>query len=358
MNEALQTINLASGIIPRRERQEFYSSYFQKFISDTRIKEKTTKNYITFLKHFAQWILDEGIKNPTRDNIRDYQKHLDSYISEKTGKPLEITTKQQYFQVVKTFFRFLENENLYCDITKGIKSYKVQKEVERKRPFTEEEIKTILSSIDTETPKGKRDFAMILLTITGGLRIIELQRANIEDIETIDNEMILYIQGKGRDSKDEYIKIIPEVRKALEEYLETRPNAKESEPLFTSTSNRSQNKRIEETSISRLFKTIFKECGFNSKKLTAHSLRHSSNTILFKTGADIYKVQKHSRHSDISTTTIYLHNYERKEDDSEQAIYNQIFSSDSSQLRNDLIKKIKELDSENLEKIQSLIVNI
>ena len=51
MNEALQTINLASNV---PTRQEFYSSYFQKFISDNRITMKTAKNYVTFLKHFAK----------------------------------------------------------------------------------------------------------------------------------------------------------------------------------------------------------------------------------------------------------------------------------------------------------------
>ena len=88
MNEALQTINLASGIILNDNKRGFYSKYFDKFIKDNRITEKTTSNYITFLKHFSEYIKSNGIVNPQREDIREYQRYIDSYISKKTGKPL------------------------------------------------------------------------------------------------------------------------------------------------------------------------------------------------------------------------------------------------------------------------------
>lgn len=354
MNEALQTINLASGIILNDNKRGFYSKYFDKFIKDNRITEKTTSNYITFLKHFSEYIKSNGIVNPQREDIREYQRYIDSYISKKTGKPLEETTKQQYFQVVKTFFQFLENEGLYQDITKGIKGFKIDKE-ERKRPFTEDEIRTILSSIDTSTQKGKRDISMILLSVENGLRIIEIQRANIEDLETIDNQRRLYIQGKGKKERNNFVNLSNELAQMIDEYLQTRPNARGNEPLFTSTSNRNHNKRIEETSISRLFKTIFKQSGFNSKKLTAHSLRHSSGTIYYEMTGDIYKVKNHQRHSEITSTTIYIHNFDRKNDDSGQMIHNKIFNSTQGNIKEDLLQTINSLDEEKLVKLESLL---
>jgi len=354
MNEALKTINLASGIVKLNSKEEFYQSYFQRFINDSRITEKTSKNYVTYLKHFAKWIKEEAITNPQRDDIRNYQRHLDSYISNRTGKKLEETSKQQYFQVVKTFFQFLENENLYQDITKGIKGFKVDKE-ERKRPFTEEEIKTIIDSIDTTTPKGKRDKAMILLSVENGLRIIEIQRANIEDLETIDNQSRLYIQGKGKVEKNDFVNLSNELFEMIQDYLSTRPNAKGNDPLFITTGNKAPNRRIEETSISRLFKTIFKQSGFNSKKLTAHSLRHTSGTIYYEMTGDIYKVKNHQRHSEITSTTIYIHNNERKNDTSGQMIHNKIFSNNSSNLKENLFKTINSLNEEELLKVESIL---
>lgn len=318
MNELIQN-NQAIKI------QSSFSDLFQMFICDHRISEKTTKNYVTFLKPFILWLSEEDIHEPQRSDIRNYQTHLDSLISGRTGKKLEPTTKQQYFQVVKTFFQFLENENLYPDITKGIKGFKVDK-MERKRPFTEDEIRTIIDSINTRTIKGIRDKAMILLSVENGLRIIEIQRANIEDMETIGNIRRLYIQGKGKTEKTDFVNLSTELSDLIDIYLQSRNGAKGSDALFISTSNRSDG-RIAETSISRLFKTIFKDSGFDSRKLTAHSLRHTSGTLFYEMTGDIYKVQNHQRHSDISSTTIYVHANDRANDYSGQMIHNQIFSN-------------------------------
>ena len=113
------------------------------------------------------------------------------------------------------------------------------------------------------------------------------------------------------------------------------------------------NQRISETSISRLFKNIFKNCGFNSSRLTAHSLRHSSNTLLFNSGADIYKVQKHARHSQIQTTERYIHSFDREKDTSEQDIFNQIYNKQSK--INDIISKLNDLSSEEIEEVKKYL---
>lgn len=306
------------------------------------------------MKHFAKWIQDNGITEPKRDDIRDYKRFIDSMISDKTGKPLEQTTKQQYFQIVKTFFQFLENEELYKDISRGLKGFKIDKE-ERRRAFTEEEIQKIVASIDTTTEKGKRNKAMILLSVENGLRIIEIQRANIQDLETINNQTRLYIQGKGKKEKTDFVNLSKELSELIEEYLSSKGNPKGSEPLFTTTGNRRKNERIEITSISRIMKNIFKENGFNSKKLTPHSLRHSSGTIYYQITGDIYKVKNHQRHSEITTTTIYIHNEEKKNDDSGQVIHNRLFSKETSNSREKLLQTINSLSEDELSKIDEYI---
>ena len=211
MNETIG--NLA--IIPTERNQnlfainqEFQSIFFQRFFEFCDCKEKTIKNYKTYLKKFVLWIQQNNIKNPTRQNIKEYKRYLFEL-------SLSIGTKQQYFQSVKLFFKWLSCEGLYKNIAEGFKSFKVNTTETQREAFTEKELQQIISSIDTSTIQGKRDLAMILLAITGGLRIIELQRANIGDIQERNRQKVLYIKGKGKDSKDDYIKIIPEVEKAI-----------------------------------------------------------------------------------------------------------------------------------------------
>lgn len=302
---------------------DFNNIYFNKFIEYAEVRPTTLRGYIVCLKQFYLWTRDNNISQPTRDDIKDYKKYLDE-------SNLSQGTKSRYFRAVKQFFAFLNSENLYNDITTGIKNFKTNPLKTNKEAFSEGDIKTILDTIDRNTIQGKRDYAIILLSVVGGLRVIEMQRADIQDIKVIRNEKRLYIQGKGRDSKDEYIKLIPALDEAINDYLGTRKNLKGNDPLFIGTSNRAVNKRILETTLSKIIKARFIKAGYNSNKLTAHSLRHTSNTLLFKAGADLVRVQNHARHKNPATTEIYLHINNRDKDTSEADIYKMIYTDENS----------------------------
>lgn len=298
---------------------QFDNSLFFRFMQYTDVKETTLKGYAVCVRQFIRWMQEHEIRQPNRDDVRAYKAHLDN-------QNFTAGTRAQYLRAVKHFFKWTASEGLYPNIADNIKGAKVKQDNTKKEAFNEEDIKTILASIDRTTEAGKRDFAMILLSVTGGLRIIEMQRADVQDIATIRGQQVLYIQGKGRDEKDEYVKLIPEVFAAINEYLQSRPAYKKSDPLFTGTSNRGRGQRMAEPSISRIIKGVFRNAGYDSGKLTAHSLRHTCSTLLRKSGADVYTIQQHVRHNDPKTTEIYIHAADREKKRNEQAIYNQIFN--------------------------------
>lgn len=314
----------------------FNANLFERFIEYCEVKETTLQGYMVCIRQFVRWMQDNGIREPKREDVRAYKAHLDNC-------NFTAGTKAQYLRAVKHFFKWTASEGLYPNVADNVKGAKVRKDNSKKEAFNEEDIKTVLASIDRSTEAGKRDYAMILLSVTGGLRIIELQRADIQDIAVIKGQKVLYIQGKGRDEKDEYTKLIPEVTEAIEDYLKARPQFRKNDPLFTGTSNRGRGQRLAEPSISRIIKNVFRNAGFDSAKLTAHSLRHTSNTLLFKSGADLFTVQKHARHSDPATTQIYLHAFEREKDRSEQNIYNQIFGTAKADAAEEAAKALQSL---------------
>jgi integrase/recombinase XerC len=306
------------------DTQKTIRSYLALFVDDLQVKDSTLNGYKVCLRQFALWMGDNCITQPTRDDIKAYRRYLDT-------QDFTAGTKSQYLRAVRAFFRWAASEGLYENIADGIKGAKVRSDNTKKEAFSGEDAKIILDSIDRTDEKGKRDYAMILLSITGGLRIIELQRADIGDIKTLRGERVLYIQGKGHDEKDAYKKLFPEASDAIDEYLNARTAYKKNDPLFASVSTnaRQGGTRLTEPSISRMIKTRFKAAGYDSDKLTAHSLRHTANTLLFKSGADLYTVQRFARHADPKTTEIYLHSYNRDADHSEQIIYNEIFNPES-----------------------------
>ena len=297
----------------------FDRSLFQRFIDFTDVKDTTIKGYTVCIRSFARWMRNNGISTPQRTDIMSYKAFLSDH-------HYSAGTQRQYLRAVKHFFKWTASEGLFPNIADNIKGAKVKQDNTRKDPFTEAEIISVLNSINTKTITGKRDRAMILLAVTCGLRIIEMQRADIADIAIKNGERVLYIQGKGHDEKDDYKKIVPKVWEAVSDYLKTRPEAGKKDPLFASTSNNSKGKRIAEPTFSTIIKNIFKKAGFDSSRLTAHSLRHTSVTMLLKSGASLQEAQTHARHAYPKTTTIYAHNIDKDQQHPEQLIYDHLFT--------------------------------
>ena len=166
--------------------------------------------------------------------------------------------------------------------------------------------------------------------MTTGLRTVEICRANIRDLSVAGDDTVLYVQGKGHDDKDQPVLLISEVCEAVRDYLQSRsdrPTGKS--PLFVSTGNRSRGKRIATTTISTMLKKMLINAGYDSDRLTAHSLRHTSGTGAHKAGLDLYSVQHLMRHCDPATSEIYIHdeNHTEAEQKGRQGIYDYYFNN-------------------------------
>jgi integrase/recombinase XerC len=162
--------------------------------------------------------------------------------------------------------------------------------------------------------------------MTAGLRTIEVVRADVGDLHTFGEDVYLSIQGKGHDEKSAKILVASQVNNFIKEYLATRKNLNADEPLFTSTSRRNFNQRMETQSISKLVKTKLREISIDDNRHTAHSLRHTAATQALLNGVPLLQVQQVLRHSNINTTLIYSHAIERMKNKSEQTVADAIFS--------------------------------
>lgn len=321
---------------------------FNKFITYTDVNDITMRNYTTDLKALFSYFGVNGITKPKREDIINYKKYL-------TNLNLSTGTKQQYFRTCKHFFKWLSSENLYPNIADNIKGFKLDKTQSKKESFKEIEIKDILNSIDKTTIQGKRDYAIILLIITGDLRLNEVRTMDISDMEIIKGDYVIYFQGKGHSEKDARIKIITPVYNAIQDYLSARGNYKKNDPLFVGTSNRAYNQRLTKETLSQIIKNRLRQAGYDSDKYTCHSLRHTSTSILYKSGADIYRVQQHARHKDPKTTEIYIHDTEKENYTNEWDIYNQIFNTNNQETLTELRQTINKLNDNELKDVLSYI---
>lgn len=159
-------------------------------------------------------------------------------------------------------------------------------------------------------------------TVQTGLRSIEINRANIGDLQQRDGYWILMVQGKGYSFKDDFVIITPSALKPIQEYLAIRPSATPKEPLFASISDRNEGGRLTTRSISRICKEAMRSNGIDSKRLSCHSLRHSACTFALLGGSDMSTVRLMSRHLDEKTLQLYTHHIDRIRNAPENSIDN------------------------------------
>lgn len=320
MNNNIQVISNCGSITNNSSvtvSRDLTHDMLGRFIAYLDASPKTIETYTKALRQLFNYFSIHSINKPTREDILSYRDELKSL----GYKP---TTIQNYITAAKIFFSWTAQEGFYPNIAERLKGAKINKE-HKKDYLTSNQVKEILSLINCNTLKGLRDYALASLMVTGGMRAIEVVRADVGDLRTLGNNTVLYIQGKGREEKAEYIKISSPVERALRSYLAKRGEHTNSEPLFTSTSNNSNGKRLSTRSISSLIKNLFRRAGYDSDRLTAHSLRHTAVTLSLLAGKDITEVQQFARHANIATTMIYNHSLDKAANSCGDAITASIF---------------------------------
>lgn len=290
---------------------------YLRFVAFADVKEKSVETYTRNLRQLFRYFADHGIRNPQREDIISYRESL----KERGLKP---TTVQGYITSARLFFQWTEQEHIYPNIAAHIKGAKLDKE-HKKDYLTSNQSRNVLAGIDRSTLTGLRDYAIVALTMTDALRTIEVSRADIGDLRTLGDDTVLFVQGKGHDEKAESVKVQPQVEDAIRAYLKARGETDPSAPLFASESNNSKGGRMSTRSISGICKAAMVGAGYNSSRLTAHSLRHTGVTLALLSGETLEEAKRFARHSNIETTMIYNHALDNAKNNCAAAVAKAIF---------------------------------
>ena len=285
---------------------------FEKWILFAQVKEQSAKNYLQGLKKLEKYFAENKISNPTREDFLNYREYLKDNFS--------VATANLYLTAAKLFFSFLHVEGFTRNNpTEHLKGFK-EVAGHKKDALAPEDVKFILDNFDVSTVQGKRDKAIFALMVTAGLRTVEVSRANIGDLIRRGSKIFLFVQGKGHDEKDALVKVTEKVFNLIQDYLATRKNKNQNAPLFCTEFG-----RLRADVISRLIKNSLRRAGFDSKRLTAHSLRHTAATNALRNGASLRQVQQMLRHTNIAITQIYLHELDRMDNNAEDLAAQNLF---------------------------------
>lgn len=280
-----------------------WENSLQDFYHYADVDDTTINTYMKGVRNFIKWIRKNKIEYIDKGVILEYKEYLLTTYAD--------TTASTYFSGVKNFFKFLEEYVGIPNITRNVKSITIERTY-RKQALTKKQILKIKTDIESNlnSLQDNRDYVIFNLLLYNGLRTIELNRTNKEDIRCENGRFIIMIQGKGRKSKTQKAVLTDSVAIPLLKYLDMR-KADNYQPLFISLSTNTYGNRLTTKSISKIVKQMLKRNGYNSKELTAHSLRHTAITFALLGGASLQETQILGRHADINTTTMYAHNIDR-----------------------------------------------
>lgn len=276
---------------------------------------RTRRAYAQAWRHFLA-VMD--IHHPlavTHSHVIAYKELLSTEVSPRTRRPYSQTTINLRLSALSSFFNHAQEKGLIDHnpvdgvMRKNIKPYGKATHLN----VQQNEHQQFLDQIDTDTLQGKRDFAIMLLLLTTGVRVSVVTNAYIRDIEQRGSEWVLVYQQKGGEADAARITAI---MPTMIDYLMARGVSLKDQqlPLFIATprgrhimertGHRSDTEKpLSSTTINNLVKKYAGRAGLNG--ITAHSLRHTAAMHASQKGT-IAEVSKLLRHKSIRVTTIYL----------------------------------------------------
>lgn len=248
--------------------------------------KKTIYSKIRNIKTFIFFIQ----KREEEVKVEDVEKYL-NYLKE---KKLHTSTIYQYYRNIEEYFNYLhQNKNIKKNPLSFFIFHLEKQPYKQRNILSQKEIKELYSR--TKNLKEK----MILHLCYGcGLRALELERINVEDIDII-NKWVIVQQGKN--AKRRMIPINETLQKDFIKYIDRRNKIQTTEKalLLNDIST-----RLRKYTALDILKKLLKRAKIG-KQITLHSLRHSIATHLLENGLKLESVKEFLGHKYLDTTEVY-----------------------------------------------------
>ena len=235
------------------------------------------------------------------DEINSVQRQdITNYLVEQRKRGLTARSVSRHLAAIRMFCRFLFREKmLAADITQTIDSPKLCRTLPQTLDY--QEVERLLAAPPPHRRLGLRDKAMLELMYATGLRVSEIAKLTLSEI----NLEAGFLRTFGKGSKERIVPVGRQATDWLRQYLqEARPtigkNGRNRAEIFLST----RGSPLSRKTIWHLIKKYARQAGIG-KNITPHTLRHSFATHLLDNGADLRVIQEMLGHADIATTQIY-----------------------------------------------------
>ncbi|MCD6478844.1 MAG: tyrosine-type recombinase/integrase [Candidatus Diapherotrites archaeon] len=255
---------------------EQYIERFKQELIVGGFSQRTLKMYLCYVSEFLEFVKKEPGQVKHDDII--------AYMAHKKEQGAKDSTMCLIYSALRHFFK----EFLKSDVMEEIKRPKKGK----KLPvvMTREEVKRIINAAHK-----KRDKLILMLLYSSGLRVSEVTKLRVNDLDLEEKTAI--VRG-GKGNKDRLVILSEHWVREVRDYLKNRKV--KSDYVFCNSIGRP----ISVDSVQRIVRRARIKAGID-KNVTPHSFRHSFATHLLEEGESIRKIQELLGHSNLSTTQIY-----------------------------------------------------
>jgi site-specific recombinase XerD len=274
---------------------DHYISLFDDYLENQKSLSAAYRHFVcSIARLFLQFRFGSRAINMSRINVNDIRSFIYQYAQH--DSPYRTRNMASAF---RSFLRFLKFKDMVdVDFSAIIPPVAIWK-MDRIPDFlSEQEVKVLLKHCDTSTKIGLRDYTILRMLLSLGLRASEVANLTLDDFDWNNGELIV----KGKGSKISRLPLAQDFGDDLVAYLlKGRPSCS-SRNIFISANQPYHS--IRGHTISSIVGTALKRAGLK-KKGKAHLLRHTLATMLLNKGATLQQIGEVLRHRSIDTTAIY-----------------------------------------------------
>ncbi|MCU9612114.1 tyrosine recombinase XerC [Caldibacillus lycopersici] len=273
----------------------------QNFIEYLQLEKNCSQYTIVNYEHdiceFFMFMNEQSIDSLNNVSYQDARLYLTKLYEKRYAKK----SVARKISSLRSFFKFLLRET---HVQSNPFSQVSLPKLEKRLPefFYEEEMEILFQSIDTSTPAGLRDLAILELMYATGIRVSECSGIELTDLDEYNS--VLLVRGKG--NKERYVPFGHFAMQSLQNYINNGRNQLMKNQKHTYLFVNQKGTPLTARGIRYIFNKLIEKAG-NSQHIHPHMIRHSFATHLLNNGADLRAVQELLGHSQLSSTQVYTH---------------------------------------------------
>jgi site-specific recombinase XerD len=275
------------------------SSRFKQYCVDKDYSKVTIDHYVKQSARFMDYLSSQKVMDCTEINLT----LINGYIKTLAGYTYK--TVEQNICSLRAFFRFLLDAGIIqTDFASKTPMVQARKQTRIPSVWTEDELKKLIAVIDRGSPKGKRDYAIILIACCLGLRCTDIKNLKMEHFHW-EEKTLVFNQSKTRQPLS--LPLTPEVGWAVIDYLKYgRP--KISSPYLFVKHMAPFGPFSDSDHLNQVIKRYMELAHLPTlkKKRGMHSLRHTMASMLLEKDTPLSTISDILGHVDTDSTAVYL----------------------------------------------------